>query len=316
MAAEPAVPVTADPWPASGDVDSDFFGPFGRYQRDTAWFRADYLLWWTTGARIPPLVTTSPQGTGAGEAGVLGAAGTTVLFGGQTVDGDARSGFRTTVGLWLDDWHRWDVEFDYFSPGGRSASFNETSNGDPILARPYFNVQTNQQESSLAAYTGIGTGTVTADARDYFQSFGLSVAYNLGRYTVFDPFHAGDLQGEGRVLCFERLDLLGAFRYYGLYDRVSVGQNLVLANAFGYQDVGFADLDDFDARNDFYGGEIGLRSRMYRGRWSLEVSGKVALGANCSVVNVAGATAITPPGGPTVPINSGLLAAHQQHGHL
>ena len=89
--------------------------------------------------------------------------------------------------------------------------------------------------------------------------------------------------------------ICSAFRYYGLYDRVSVGQNLVLANAFGYQDVGFADLDDFDARNDFYGGEIGLRSRMYRGRWSLEVSGKMGVGANCPVVNVAGATAITPP---------------------
>ena len=55
-----------------------FCGPPGR-----VWLRADYLMWFTTGTRLPPLVTTSPQGTPANQAGVLGAPGTTILFGGS-----------------------------------------------------------------------------------------------------------------------------------------------------------------------------------------------------------------------------------------
>ena len=61
--------------------------PPGRF-----WLRGEYLMWWTSGMDLPPLVTTSPQGTPQNQAGVLGQSGTTILFGGQTVNGDGRSG--------------------------------------------------------------------------------------------------------------------------------------------------------------------------------------------------------------------------------
>ena len=55
------------------------------------WFQAEYLLWWIQGNPLPPLVTTSPEGTPQSNAGVLGAAGTGILF------GDERSRWRSTV---------------------------------------------------------------------------------------------------------------------------------------------------------------------------------------------------------------------------
>ena len=75
-----------------------------------------------------------------------------------------------------------------------------------------------------------------------------------------------------------------------------------------------ASLDSFHAHNYFFGGEIGLRSQMYRGRWSLEVLGKVALGNNNRLVNIKGATAITPPGQPTTVFGFGSLATSSNIG--
>src|SRR5437588_12407155 len=63
----PAAPIAALP---SNDV-----GAPGRL-----WFTADYLHGWMQPAHLPPLVTTSPQGTARTSAGVLGLPTTSLLF--------------------------------------------------------------------------------------------------------------------------------------------------------------------------------------------------------------------------------------------
>ena len=140
---------------------TDFFGtplcsPPGR-----VWLRADYLMWCTSGTNLPPLVTTSTQNTPRIEAGVLGLPNTTILYGNDTIANDGRSGFRTTIGMWLDSCRIWNLEFDYLSLGDRGNGYTATSIGDPILARPFFNVQTNQQASELAAYREFAEGTLS-----------------------------------------------------------------------------------------------------------------------------------------------------------
>jgi hypothetical protein len=311
-AAELVVPTSEGLWNAGNEGDGEFPSVIGNGHPNTIWFRADYLLWWTTGARLPALVTTSPQGTAPTDAGVLGVPGTTVLCGDEVVCGDARSGFRTNLGIWLDNWQLWDLEFDYFSPGGNSADFSATSSGDPILARPYFNVVTNSQLAMTAAYPGLATGTVTVNAKDYFQSFGLTVGRCLWDYRADAPYNPESVLSNLPMVPSFRLDLLGAFRYYGLNDSVTIGESAVFANYPlnnpTYQNVSVVHLDSFRARNDFYGGELGLRSRMYRGRWSLEVLGKLALGSNRRVVNIQGVSVTTIPGVVTILSNSGALA--------
>ena len=147
------------------------------------------------------------------------------------------------------------------------------------------------------AYPGVATGTVAAEASDYFQLFGLSVSRCLYEYNFTDPFKPAIPLLCPSFISAYRFDFLGAFRYYGLSDRVSVGENVVFANYFGVQNVNVASVDNFAVGNDFFGGEIGLRTRMRRGNWSLDVLGKVALGNNHRVVNIAGAR---PPSCPPV----------------
>ena len=49
------------------------------------WLRGEYLAWFADGMDLPPLVTTSPAGTPAGDAGVLGESGTESLYGDQDI---------------------------------------------------------------------------------------------------------------------------------------------------------------------------------------------------------------------------------------
>src|SRR5262249_15474021 len=53
---------------------------------------------------------------------------------------------------------------------------------------------------------------------------------------------------------------------------------------------------------------IGLRAKCTRGPWDLELVGKVALGVTHEVVDISGATLVTPAGGVTSAVSGGLLA--------
>ncbi|MCA9199315.1 MAG: BBP7 family outer membrane beta-barrel protein, partial [Planctomycetales bacterium] len=61
-------------------------GPSGHF-----WARAEYLLWWTKGMNVPPLVTTSPGTALPQNAGVLGQ-DTSVLYGDGDILDNARNG--------------------------------------------------------------------------------------------------------------------------------------------------------------------------------------------------------------------------------
>ena len=78
------------------------------------WVGMEYLAWSVTGDKLPPLVTTSPAGTPLPQAGVLGAAGTTVLFGNSSVNDGWRSGGGLTAGYWFDPQHRTGIEASFY----------------------------------------------------------------------------------------------------------------------------------------------------------------------------------------------------------
>ncbi|MCU0874428.1 MAG: BBP7 family outer membrane beta-barrel protein, partial [Pirellulaceae bacterium] len=99
------------------------------------WCEADYLLWWTKGMEIPPLVTS-------GTTGALGAPGTRILYGDETIFDDARSGFRVGLGSWFDCGRGYGLEGDYWMLGETTDHFRAASDsaGSPALFRPFFNV--------------------------------------------------------------------------------------------------------------------------------------------------------------------------------
>ena len=78
----------------------------------------------------------------------------------------------------------------------------------------------------------------------------------------------------------------------------------------------FVVLDNFSTHNQFYGGQVGLRSEMWLGRLFAVASAKVALGDCQQSVDIAGFTQITTPAGAVSTQPGGLLALPSNSGHF
>ena len=279
------------------------------------WVKAEYLSLWAKGNPLPPLVTTSPINTPQAGAGVLPAAET--LFGNERVDDDARHGGRLTFGCWLVDGEFWGLEGHYFTLDEASTNFTASSTfsdgigpDDIILARPFFNVLTNQQDAALVAFPDfdlLGTivdldGTVDVRTSSNVQSAGA-----LLRKLLWVDFASN-----------WRVDLLGGYRFFRLDDSVTIDDEFTTMGGL-LAPTTFASTDDFQAQNEFHGGEVGVTAQVFEGRWSLELLGKVALGNNNESVRINGfnsisvlGTPVTTPGGLlTQPTNIGEFSRNE-----
>jgi hypothetical protein len=267
--------------------------------RGRFWGSAEYLLWWMKGAPLPPLVTTSPAGTAASQAGVLGAAGTAVLFGGSDVNSGVRSGGRFALGYWLDDCQRIGVEVDFFMLETLGSGFSAGSNGNTILARPFFDATLGRQSSELVAFPGLVAGAVTAGE----SSTGLLGADALLRYNLCCG-------------CNSRLDVVGGYRFLRLADRVEVAESITTtsSSSVGLLGTNFAVTDRFETTNDFHGFDLGLRGELRQGPWVLAGRADVAVGNNHEVLDINGSTTATEPGAPPVTSSGGLLALQSNIG--
>jgi hypothetical protein len=276
-------------------------GPFGGCLSGV-FVRAEYLLWGARGMNLPALVTTSPDGTPRPDAGVLGEEGTSVLFGGNTSGSDMRSGGRITFGRWFDPCQRLGVEADYFAINDERNSFTATSDGDPILARPFYDVTTGQQSAELVAFPDIIQGTVAAEHLTRFQGTGVRALYNVA---------CGDGCGTScithcPVATGYRIDALVGWRFLRLDDEVNIVEDLVSTDSA--QPAGaFIVRDGFQTENMFNGVDFGTSLRFCKGCFTLDLLSKVALGNTRSRIFIDGSTVIT-ENGQSETFQGGLLA--------
>lgn len=283
-----------------GDVGGGFEEQVAEPSR---WFaRLSYLSLWTEGYDVPALVTTSPAGTAQAAAGVLPDA--TVLFGNQDIDDGQRSGGQIKLGWWLVDGQFMAIEGDYWALADESTRFSasESFQNDPnarILARPFFDFGSGQQDAALLAFPNFVRpgatvdldGTIDIESQSSMQSAGLTFRHILW----------GDFERDFR------LDVFGGYRF------VQVDESLAIRDSFfdpggGLLGPTLRESEDiFDVRNDFHGGEVGLSLEWFRNRWAFEAMAKVGLGNNHQVVTIDGHTQITSLG--TTAIEPGGLLA-------
>jgi Putative beta barrel porin-7 (BBP7) len=271
-------------------------GPPGRI-----WADVDYLLWWVKGDRLPPLVTTGPEGSPRSQAGVLGAPGTAVLFGGDTVNGDLRSGARITAGFWLDCEQTVGIEFNNFFLESKSTGGEFTSTGNPILARPFFNGLSNAPDTELVAFPGVVSGTVRVSD----TSSGIDGQELLGRLNLC-------------CSCCCRLDLLAGWRRLHYSDHLTISESLTPESGpvTGVPPGTSIVLNDtFDTSNTFNGFDLGIAGECRCDRLALGFLAKVALGYNDQSVDILGSTVVTEPGMTPVVNPGGLLALESNIGH-
>ena len=255
------------------------------------WAEIDYLGWTVKGDRLPPMVTASPAGTPLAQAGVLGAPGTTVLFGDSAVNGGWRSGGRLQAGYWFDPRRGKGIEVSFFDLQSASTRFATDSNAHPILAQPFFNALTNLQDAALVGFPGLLAGTVAVSESSRLLGAGALYRQEIGMWSG------------------QRVSALIGYRYLHSSDRLSVP----VALDFGVATLG--DTDAFNATSNFHGFDLGLAGEWRQGPWTLEWRGKVALGANFNSASINGTTTIT-AGGVATTSPGGLLALSSNIGNF
>ena len=274
------------------------------------WVKPEALSMYPKGNPLPPLVTTSPVGTPQDQAGVLPVSATTeILFGNQNVDEDRVNGGKLSFGWWLVDGEFIGVEGHYFMLEQGGTDFSATSTfsdgiqpGDIILARPFFNVETDAQDSALLAFPGFSIGGVLVDldgSIDINTTSNLQSAGILLTNLLWIDFTAN-----------YRIDLLGGYRYFRLEDSVSIVDSFITSGGVLAQ-TQFDSNDNFATKNEFHGGEFGIKGQIHRGRFSAGFMTKVALGSIRQIMEINGSNSVTTlPGTPqavTVTNVGGLL---------
>src|SRR4029078_3922013 len=156
-----------------------FSAPHGAPSR---WYGSfEYLLMTINGDKTPPLVTTGPQES----SGVIGQPGVRTLFGGD-LEQDGLSGGRVTLGVWFNRCQTWGMFGSFFMTTDHTTTFNASSLGDPLLARPFFGTYVDldgnlvaQQLSELVAQTGSIAGSVQVQHSIRLTGADLNFRFNL-----------------------------------------------------------------------------------------------------------------------------------------
>jgi hypothetical protein len=275
------------------------------------WIEGEYLLWATSAVGLPVLATGSPSGTPLGDVGVLGAADTRILFGGAEAEGPMRSGGRITAGYWWEPSQERGIEAGWFGLTNATESTRLTAEaGSPWLARPYRDATTGLQ----AAIVIPPPGTIPGDESLLEQSI---VARQTAAFSGVDVLYRHAIASER----FHRRYLVGGWRFFMLEDKLSVSQEAVISTGSpgGLPAETFSASDSFRSLSLFNGAEFGLVERWWRGRASLEVVGKAALGGSTISTTIDGNTTVfeTTADGTVVTdsFSGGLLAAPTNIGY-
>jgi hypothetical protein len=262
------------------------------------WVAADLLVWATSGSSLPPLVTSSPAGTPASQAGVVGQPGTSILSGNEWAAGTMRTGGRVTVGYWFDPRQLDGIDAQYFELADAKYGGTFTNQGGSVLlARPYVDAVSGQQASVLFP----PPYTLPADATLLNRSI------NASQATLFQGF---DLILRGSLGCeqFHRRWLVGGYRFLQLNDNLSVYDSSIVSTGSpgGFPSTSILATDLFSSRTQFHGGEFGLIEKWWRDRWGFQILGKMALGGSFYDTDIGGltTTSVTSTSGATPAVTS------------
>jgi len=236
------------------------------------WGGAELLYWWVKDSPLPvPIVTSGSLHDPL--PGALGQPGTTVILGNQDISMPGRSGTRFTLGFALDNEQLWALEGNYFLLGSRSTSLSVFSDGFPgsaTLAIPFFDPTRPGESATFLSLPGAFSGHGVLSLDSMFQGAEVNLFHTVPT--------ANGLQ----------IALLGGFRYFNAQENLAFTTNSpnVPPNV---ADV-FRTIDEFDTRNNFYGGQIGARASFENNQIILNMTGKIAFGSMHERVIVNGAT--------------------------
>lgn len=296
----PAPAMSPTPYMEAAPMGMDHFydDPYNPYRSSTGsvyekpvnnhvWFGADYTTSWFKSERLnTPLVTTGSLMDP--HTAALGQPGTGILFG-DHINPGVYTGIKADAGMFIDNDGKFsiDVAGMYMFQNSTQYTLSSDTLGNPIIARPIFNVLTGTQSSFVDSLPGVTAGAVAVDFKSELWGAEINAAYHM---CCMDCLSFQGLVGFRFIRLSEslrvedRLDPLNntAITYQGQF--VPVGQTIT-------------DFDRFATSNNFYGLQLGSRVRWEQQWFNVSAFGKVAIGATDEGVDIAGASNLYAPTG-------------------
>ena len=252
----------------------------------SAWGYADYLYLWRKHRFIPPLVTTSPDGTPVNSAGVLGASTASILFGNEKITKNPCSGGRVALGIWLNRAKCLGFGGTYFNAGVEKKKFENASNiaGSPTLARPYFDVVADAQEALLVAFPSLFAGSIKVEVTNSISGADVYASHRI---------HNARCVG---------IDLFVGYTYSEIDDSVGISSN---STNILFIDPNFETQtlmnDHFDCHNQFQAALVGGTLQAYIKYFAFYGAAKFGFGNMCQTIDISGDT------NTIIPLNAGVI---------
>lgn len=263
------------------------------------WGGLEYMnMWENNGPMDIPLVTQNSDFTALG---ALGETGTHIIYGngsGRDINYGSISGGRVTLGGWIDEDNLFGLEFSGFLLEKKYTNFETSSPGGefPIVAVPYHATQPVNEQTAVSGNSLFLTNNptnISVNTSSQLWSAELNLVYNLATISRYP------------------LQALAGFRYMSLEETLSLNNTIFDTSGLTPSNGVTSFTDDFQTQNNFYGFQLGLRSKSVAPNGiTLDVTAKVALGENAEVIDITGNTMITNDalGIGVETLNSGIFA--------
>jgi hypothetical protein len=262
------------------------------------WTKLDLLLYWRQGSDYPPLATTDPSTEDPSTAGIL--PGAQILFGNGRETSQLQAGMRIDFGTWLDQGQCVGIGDRFFFLGKDKASAHANSNSSPVLAIPFFNADIAANDALLVSYPGLRQGSASVTSSNEVLGNDLYAKFLMCR------------TNSGRI------DFITGFQFSMINDYLRMQGRTSLLQADGNIPVGTTTrvFDQFDTRNQFYGGILGFAIQHNYCCWTVGTQLQAALGNMHQIARANGSTTIAVPGQNPLTTQGGLFTTGTNIGQI
>jgi len=220
----------------------------------------ELMSWWFQGSPTPAPVVTD---------GLVGAAGTSVLLGGGSVDTNPNPGLRLSLTYVPNQ--KTGIDFNWLYVRERTTTNGVSSSGQPgstSLLVPFYNVNRNAEDGAQLSLSNQYGGTATTQLTDSMMGAELNVNWPLAASQPRD------------------IRLFGGFRWWRLKEKYAITTSS--PNIAPQSEDIWMTSDTFDATNNFWGGQVGARAAYRQDKWLLSGAAQVALGGMVQKVGIDG----------------------------
>jgi hypothetical protein len=267
-----AMPPGPDGYGPNGLFNSAGQQPDCGYYLERLWFNIDYILWHMRSE--PSAWPLAVQGTVANGVNPF-APGSVTLFGGTPVDWDLSNGARIEFGGWLPGSTKIGIDVTGTITEAKTLTRSAASGplGIPVLGAPFINELTGTIDSLFASTPGI-PGAIAASAKTQLWSTDVDVVGNVYRAQYFTA------------------NVIAGFSYFSLQEGMSL-QLASTGNPSGFF-LGAVNasptslLDQFNTRNNLYGGNIGAQFEYRYRRFTLDLEDRLVMGVVNQFLDVNG----------------------------